>query len=193
MKTNEAARIFESDLLEAVSRAHPVLNTAVGVFLAGFCASRVNFAALGLFAAAATVAAVVFGWTLIEYAMHRFVFHWTPKNALAARVMYLVHAYHHDHPNESSRNMFPLAMSLPFALLVWLAMWTLMPREFSLLAFAVLVLMFTIYDLVHYLHHMPTKFMPELRRRHMLHHFRDHDANFGVTSSLWDRVFRTRG
>jgi 4-hydroxysphinganine ceramide fatty acyl 2-hydroxylase len=191
MGEERSARIFENEALERMSRSHPVINTAVGAALAAACLSQVHFAWLGWGKSCALIAGAVVAWTLIEYAAHRFFFHWTPRSPALAKAMYLVHQYHHDFPNERSRNMFPLAVSLPTALLVWLLIWAVLPSNANLLVFAIIVLCFTGYDVVHYLHHVPTGFMPVLRRRHMLHHFRDPDANYGVTTSLWDHVFGT--
>jgi sterol desaturase/sphingolipid hydroxylase (fatty acid hydroxylase superfamily) len=187
----KSARVFDNDVLETLSRSHPVLNTAVGVALAGCCLWLVNFNRLGAAGSAGTALAVAAAWPLIEYLAHRFFFHWTPKNPAVAKALYLVHQYHHDFPNERSRNMFPLVVSLPLALAAWLVFWAALPRDAALVGFATIVLCFTYYDLVHYLHHLPTPWLPGLRRRHMLHHFRDPDANFGVTTSLWDRIFGT--
>ena len=36
-----------------------------------------------------------------------------------------------------------------------------------------------------------TRWGKYLRRHHMLHHFKDHDLYFGVSTPLWDFVFGT--
>ena len=193
MNGTKSPRIFENRFLETVSRSHPVLNTAAAVALAAASLALTDFNVLGL--AGATVLGVVTMavWTLIEYLAHRFFFHWTPRHAALARALYLVHQYHHDFPLEKSRNMFPLVVGIPMAAAAWLVLWTVLPWNSALFVFAVLVLCFAYYDLVHYQHHLTTPWLPILRRRHMLHHFRAHDANFGVTTSFWDRVFGSLG
>ncbi|HYD46273.1 MAG TPA: sterol desaturase family protein [Phenylobacterium sp.] len=35
------------------------------------------------------------------------------------------------------------------------------------------------------------KWLAEMKRRHMAHHFHDETGNFGITSFLWDRAFGT--
>uniref|UniRef100_A0A2P2N0E9 Fatty acid hydroxylase domain-containing protein n=1 Tax=Rhizophora mucronata TaxID=61149 RepID=A0A2P2N0E9_RHIMU len=50
------------------------------------------------------------------------------------------------------------------------------------------------YDCTHYyLHHgQPKGNVPKgLKKYHLNHHFRVQDRGFGITSSLWDRVFGT--
>ncbi|CAN1290284.1 Dihydroceramide fatty acyl 2-hydroxylase FAH2 [Linum perenne] len=53
---------------------------------------------------------------------------------------------------------------------------------------------YIMYDCTHYyLHHgQPSNEVPKnLKKYHMNHHFRVQDKGFGITSSLWDRVFGT--
>jgi sterol desaturase/sphingolipid hydroxylase (fatty acid hydroxylase superfamily) len=187
----QSARIFENEILEGLTRSHPVFNTAVGVALAGVCVARAPLLQLGLATSIGIVLATIGSWTLIEYLTHRYLFHWTPRNPAVRRALYLMHEYHHDYPGDLARDMFPLVVSLPMALIAWLVMWTALPGDTSLLAFATIVLCFTAYDLFHYMHHASPRFIPALRRRHMLHHFQYPEANYGVTSTLWDHVFGT--
>jgi sterol desaturase/sphingolipid hydroxylase (fatty acid hydroxylase superfamily) len=61
-------------------------------------------------------------------------------------------------------------------------------------AFGAFLFGYLAYDLLHYAtHHLP---MPGavgrwLKRHHLLHHHASPDARFGVSSALWDVVFRT--
>ena len=66
--------------------------------------------------------------------------------------------------------------------------------EWSLPAFAGFLLGYLVYDMAHYhIHHHRSKnrLSLALRRYHYRHHFQQSDRGFGVTSPLWDRVFRT--
>ncbi len=58
------------------------------------------------------------------------------------------------------------------------------------------VLGYMTYDLTHYyIHHFnpKTKLGLRLKKHHMLHHFKDPDSRFGVSNTVWDAVFGTRG
>ncbi len=60
--------------------------------------------------------------------------------------------------------------------------------------FAGFLIGYLIYDYMHYyLHHAvpKTKLGKSLREQHMRHHFQDHRFGYGVSSPLWDAVFRT--
>ena len=53
---------------------------------------------------------------------------------------------------------------------------------------------YLVYDYTHYHvhHHRPkTNFGRRLREHHMRHHFQDHRFGYGVSSPLWDAIFRT--
>lgn len=51
------------------------------------------------------------------------------------------------------------------------------------------------YDSIHYYCHFgpetSMQWLKNLRIKHLKHHYRNPQANFGVTSSLWDIVFNT--
>ncbi len=40
-------------------------------------------------------------WTLVEYIIHRYVFHYEPKTALGKLLHYIIHGVHHDYPNDA--------------------------------------------------------------------------------------------
>ena len=135
-------------------------------------------------------------WSLVEYALHRFVFHMgaeTPEERLRA---FLLHGYHHDFPNDKMRLVAPPLMSWPIALVLGLLTRWLMGADRWLPAFAGLTVGYLAYDYIHYYtHHFRPRWGPGkwLRRYHMLHHHDDRKSRFGVSSPLWDIVFRTYG
>ena len=61
--------------------------------------------------------------------------------------------------------------------------------------FAGFIAGYLVYDYTHFHlhHHVPkTAAGKQLREQHMRHHFQDHRYGYGVSSPLWDIVFRTR-
>jgi sterol desaturase/sphingolipid hydroxylase (fatty acid hydroxylase superfamily) len=92
------------------------------------------------------------------------------------------------------RLVMPPALSIPLAL-AFFGLFLLIfgtPAAYSL--FAGLLLGYLTYDYTHYHvhHHTPrTKLGKRIREQHMRHHFQDHRYGFGVSSPLWDVVFRT--
>ena len=144
------------------------------------------------------VAAWVLGgytlWTLSEYWLHRVVFHFEPQNRLGARLHWMLHGVHHDHPNDPLRLVMPPSASLPmgalFAGLFHLALGFGAACALGAGFFAG----YMAYDLTHfYVHHARprTRLGRRLRENHMRHHFADGTTAFGVSSPVWDRVFGT--
>ena len=54
-------------------------------------------------------------WTLTEYWLHRVVFHFEPEDGIGARLHWIIHGVHHDHPNDPMRLVMPPSVSLPLA------------------------------------------------------------------------------
>jgi sterol desaturase/sphingolipid hydroxylase (fatty acid hydroxylase superfamily) len=133
-------------------------------------------------------------WTLIEYLLHRNVFHMSaerPEDKLRA---FLTHGYHHDFPDDRMRLVAPPVMSwVPTAIIVAGLYLIFGPNYFGPVA-AGTAAGYVAYDWIHfYTHHArPTSRVGKfLRRYHMVHHYKDSEANFGISSPLWDYVFGT--
>lgn len=138
----------------------------------------------------------LFVWTLIEYGMHRFIFHldyYLPDNSVAFTVHFLLHGVHHYLPMDRYRLVMPptlfLALAYPFYKLVF----SIFPYYWACPAFAGGFLGYILYDMTHYfLHHakLPS-YMQKLKKYHLEHHYKNYELGFGVTSWYWDKVFGT--
>jgi dihydroceramide fatty acyl 2-hydroxylase len=191
----ETCRMFESDVLERFSRIHPatpfVLWVPVALFFVVRSALRQD---LALSAEAALFLAGMFAWTCAEYVLHRYVFHWTNDTAWGRRIHFLLHGVHHEFPNDKDRLVMPLPTSIPLAVIFYSLFALTMGPTLGEPFFAGFVVGYLFYDGTHYyVHHfVPTTHWGKLlRRHHMTHHHADHDGGFGVSTPLWDVVFRT--
>ena len=105
-----------------------------------------------------------------------------------------MHGVHHEHPSDRLRLVMPPAVSIPLSA-AFLGMFSLVfgtPAAYPV--FGGFILGYLGYDYTHYHvhHHTPrTELGKRLREQHMRHHFQDHRYGFGVSSPLWDVVFRT--
>jgi sterol desaturase/sphingolipid hydroxylase (fatty acid hydroxylase superfamily) len=132
-------------------------------------------------------------WTLLEYLIHRYVFHYEPKTRLGKRLHYIIHGVHHDYPNDGRRLVMPPSISVPLAFLFYGAFLLIFAR-FASSAFAGLVFGYVCYDMLHYAtHHFPMKrgAWLWLKQYHLRHHYKDDQVGYGISSPLWDYVFRT--
>ena len=185
--------MFESDWLDRLSRVHPAVPTVlfgpavVILFVAGLERNQ------GLHAAGWALAGWLF-WTLTEYWMHRLVFHFEPQQGIGARIHWMIHGVHHDHPNDPLRLVMPPSVSIPLALAFW-GLFTLVLGTAASLPFTAGFLAgYLIYDNTHYYlhHHRPrTRLGKRLRELHMRHHFQDDTRGFGVSAPFWDHAFGT--
>lgn len=185
--------MFENDFLEKFSRIHPATPFVVyvPVVLAMFYRSWARGAGVGV-----TLGMAVFGlfmWTLAEYALHRYVFHWTHDSPLGRRIHFLAHGVHHDFPNDGDRLVMPLLTSVPLAVIFYTLFYFVFGgQRLAEPFFAGFAIGYLIYDGTHYaLHHfkLGSRIGKALKRHHMLHHH--HAGGYGVSSPLWDVVFQT--
>jgi sterol desaturase/sphingolipid hydroxylase (fatty acid hydroxylase superfamily) len=193
----KSMRLFNSSFLEFFTYTHwsvPIfLYLPLAVFLVWRSFGSLSFSFL---LGASLLVAGILVWTLVEYLLHRFVFHYEPKSESGKKLHFLIHGVHHDYPNDSLRLVMPPLVSLPLALIFYTLFVTLLGRVYVLPFFAGFVLGYIVYDTMHYaIHHAPMrgKLSRFLKTQHMKHHFKNPDASFGVSSPLWDYVFRTKG
>lgn len=123
-------------------------------------------------------------WSAIEYLMHRFAFHG-----------FAPHWEHHADPLDVKFILAPFPLSLSVSAGLWAALW-LITRSTSLpgLVLTGVWIGYLCYEGVHLRIHSSAKGGPllrVLRRRHFYHHFADDRFCYGVTSPLWDVVFRS--
>ena len=126
-------------------------------------------------------------WTLLEYLLHRFVFHHAP-------VLSELHERHHHHPLELIGT--PAWISISAAVLgSAVPLYFVIGAEAAAAATSGLMTGYLAYVFVHYAtHHFearPDSYLHRARLRHAAHHYRGGDANFGVTTALWDHIFGT--
>lgn len=134
-------------------------------------------------------------WTFCEYWIHRVVFHFEPREGIGARLHWMVHGVHHDHPNDPLRLVMPPAVSVPLAaLFIGLFVLVLGP-PLAWAAGAGFLVGYLLYDMLHYaLHHHlhpRTGLERRLRELHMRHHFEDDSHGYGISAPWWDFIFGT--
>jgi dihydroceramide fatty acyl 2-hydroxylase len=193
-KLSASPQLFESGFLNFFSRVPPAIPAIV--FVPVIVAMEWLAADRGQ--AAWQLALLSLGgvaiWTLTEYWLHRLLFHWEPDNALGRRMHFIIHGVHHDHPNDKLRLVMPPAVSIPLAVLFYLAFTFVFGTPAAYPLFAGFIAGYLFYDYTHYyVHHFVPRsnFGRRLREQHMRHHFQDHRFGYGVSSPLWDVVFRT--
>jgi dihydroceramide fatty acyl 2-hydroxylase len=185
--------MFESRLLDFFSRVHPSIPAIIFVpAIVALVVWSLHNVSVGL-----TIVLAIAGyalWTLFEYWLHRVVFHFEPDRGIGARVHWIIHGVHHEHPNDPLRLVMPPAVSVPLAAIVFGILYLVFGGSYAPGLGVGFFTGYLIYDMLHYyLHH----FTPRgrvgrmLRERHMRHHFQDDTRGFGISAPYWDEVFRT--
>jgi sterol desaturase/sphingolipid hydroxylase (fatty acid hydroxylase superfamily) len=196
--------LFKSDVLEFFTHIHPAVVAAiwlpvVAYFLTRAVARRAEFAS-PVYMVLVFVSGMV-GWTLAEYLLHRFVFHFRPRTAWQERLSFLFHGVHHAQPRSKTRLVMPPAVSIPLALLFYGLFYLIVDVALGAPhgvapVFAGFIAGYLVYDMFHYaMHHVPMRkgALRSLRRHHMFHHTQTPNLRFGVSSPFWDIVFGTTG
>jgi sterol desaturase/sphingolipid hydroxylase (fatty acid hydroxylase superfamily) len=199
----EPIRLFKSNFLEFFTHIHPAV---IGIIWAP---TAIFFLIHGILTRPASILPVfipicfvlgLFLWTLVEYTLHRFVFHYRARNPFQERIIFLFHGIHHTQPQCKTRLVMPPVVSIPLAGVIYgilFLVFNLILKLPSLInpLFSGLLIGYLVYDLTHYAtHHFPMRwgFLKFLKRYHMSHHYKTPNRKFGVSSPLWDIVFQTQ-
>ena len=186
--------MFSSAVLDRLTRVHPVVPPLL------FAPAIAVTFALGQegVAAPSVVALLIAGyvaWSLTEYWMHRVIFHFEPEQGIGARLHWMIHGVHHDHPNDPMRLVMPPSVSVPLALAFYGLFHLTVGGQYADLVACGFLAGYLAYDMTHYaLHHRTPstrvgRFFYEV---HMRHHFQDETRGYGVSVPFMDYVFGTQ-
>ena len=186
--------MFRSRWLDTLSRVHPIVPPLI------YMPAIAILAVAGATQLSATrfLIALVCGyvfWTFCEYWIHRVVFHWEPEDGIGARLHWMMHGVHHDHPNDPLRLVMPPAVSVPLAALFVAIFVLVVGTPLAWPVGAGFLGGYLFYDMLHYaLHqhrHPSNAIERRLRELHMRHHFEDDEHGYGISAPWWDLVFGT--
>ncbi len=187
--------MFENRFLERFTRIHYSVPLFIFVPVILYCLYRAFWIEnTGIFLVLGFILIGLFVWTLTEYVLHRFLFHWMPPGKLGERMHFVFHGVHHDYPSDSKRLVMVPTISIPLAALFFFLFKFLLGGIMVFPFFAGFLSGYLFYDMVHYaIHHysFKSKFWLDLKQYHMLHHYKDMNNGYGVSSKFWDLIFRT--
>ena len=102
--TNESIRIFKNPFLESLTHVHPIVPLVFWVpiiiflFYRGITLKQVEIFELILLSFGGLLL-----WTITEYILHRYIFHWDAKSRAGKYFVFLFHGLHHDDPQDPTR------------------------------------------------------------------------------------------
>jgi sterol desaturase/sphingolipid hydroxylase (fatty acid hydroxylase superfamily) len=133
-------------------------------------------------------------WTLLEYVLHSRFFH---ERAPSQRFLWLraSHGSHHEDPDDPGRIVARLSFSLPVAVALFVGLGlALRSAGLAGLVMVGVIAGYLSYEVIHFAIHRVAwarRVLRPLVSHHLHHHHADPSRCFGVTSPLWDWVFRT--
>jgi sterol desaturase/sphingolipid hydroxylase (fatty acid hydroxylase superfamily) len=193
IKNKGQAQLFQNELMENMTKTHPLViyslyfPVIIGMLYYGweYKSMSIGYEAL-LFIAGAL------GWSLFEYVMHRKLFHMIVESPRAQKFVYTMHGVHHEFPRDKERLFMPPVPSILIACILFSMSYYAMGWA-AVAFFPGFLFGYLIYGSMHFAIHAiaPPKMLKALWRNHHLHHYKAPDKGFGVSSVLWDVIFRT--
>ena len=192
--STESVRMFKSKWMEALSKVHFTIPLIIYIPVISFFVYKSFSIGILWYHIVLLYLLGIFIWSLTEYVLHRFIFHYQPKGKFGERMHFIFHGVHHDYPNDTMRLVLPPSVSIPLALLFYFLFRAILGETLVLAFFPGFVSGYLFYDTTHYaIHHInfKSKFWVNVKKHHMLHHYRDSKHGFGVSSKFWDKIFKT--
>ena len=189
-----STRMFKSSLFESLSKVHfsvPLFIYIPVIIFFSYLSITNNIGAPAFLLYFLIGLAV---WTITEYLLHRFIFHYHPTSELGQQVHFIFHGVHHDYPRDKKRLVMPPAASIPLAALFYFLFSLIFTPVHLYAFFPGFLLGYLIYDMLHYaMHHHNFKsgIMKKIKQHHMLHHYQNPTKGYGVSSSLWDTILHS--
>lgn len=197
IKNEGQGAIFENSFLEPLTKAPPYISAtiytlAVIVLLViGYQMQVVD----NFWTGALIFFGAIFFWTFFEYFAHRYLFHideYFPESELAQKMAYTFHGIHHEYPRDKERIIMPPVPGLMIVGLLYL-FFLLVLGDFAYLFMPGFVTGYLLYTRIHYKTHTTPvpSYLKSQYRHHALHHYKYPEKAFGISTTLWDKVFGT--
>lgn len=190
-----SARMFDNAFLEACSKVHPVtpflfyIPIITGLMVWALWTGVTTLGMAALFSLAGYLT-----WCVMEYTLHRNLFHWEGNGPLTRKFHDIIHGYHHNYPDDPLRLVMPLGASIPLALVISGLLWLVGRPAATLPYFCGIVVGYLVYDFLHWAVHYKkpsTAWGKKMRSHHMAHHFACPDKNYGISHQWIDALVGT--
>ncbi|MES2647882.1 MAG: sterol desaturase family protein [Bacteroidota bacterium] len=192
--SEDSIQLFKSNWMNALSKVH--FTVPLFIFIPAIVYACYLSFSMGI-GPGSFALYFIFGlmvWTITEYLLHRYIFHYHPVSLWGKRLHFIFHGIHHDYPRDKMRLVMPPTASIPLAAIFFLFFSLVFKKKFLLAFFPGFLLGYLIYDMLHYaMHHYNFKsgVMKKIKQHHMLHHYHDESKGYGVSSSLWDIILKS--
>ncbi len=129
-------------------------------------------------------------WTISEYLIHRFAFHFKSKKKVLKLVQFLLHGVHHSHPHNTL--IIPLFFRAGILIKSYL-LFSVLPAIIFAPVYSGYLSGMLSYLFIHWAIHKGycKKLLSIQYKLHYWHHYKNQHSAYGVTLPLWDYFFGT--
>ena len=187
-------QLFKNPILESLTRTHTAIPISIFVIYSSILlywsvthTSLTLAVSIGLF-----LAGMIF-FTWVEYNLHRYVFHMDTYTKVREKLQYTLHGVHHEFPKDRDRLAMPPLLSITIATILLLVFRVVM-GDYVFAFLPGFLVGYSAYLGVHFMVHAyqpPKNFLKALWINHGIHHYKDGEIVFGVSSPLWDYIYGT--
>jgi len=190
------SRIYKSDFIERITRTPiwvpQIMWLAISFFFFWYAIAKTSIsieqiALLGL--------SGFITWTLMEYLVHRFLYHTETNSEAFLKLQFNSHGIHHQYPKDPERLAMPPLPGIILASAFFGIFWSIMGVPFVFAFFPGFMLGYLCYITMHYYQHVvkSPRYKPwkKLWTHHKAHHYSNPYAAYGVSTRLWDWLFNT--
>lgn len=197
IKNEGQGTIFQNPVLEYMTKAPAKVSATVyiaivaGLLFYGYQQQVVD----SLLSGVLIYIGALFFWTFFEYFFHRYINHLDehfPESEMAHKIAYTLHGIHHEYPRDKERLLMPPVPGLIIVLVLY-GGFLLLLGQYVYMFMPGFMTGYLLYTYVHYSVHkrkVPS-YLKVQYKHHAIHHYKYPDKAFGVSTTLWDRVFRT--
>jgi sterol desaturase/sphingolipid hydroxylase (fatty acid hydroxylase superfamily) len=187
-------QLFQNPILEKLSRTHISVPLIIFfTYAAALLYWSVTHTDLSIGTTVLMFFIGVIAFTWVEYNVHRYFFHMAPSTERKAKVQYTMHGVHHEYPKDKTRLAMPPVLSITVAT-VLLLVFRLILGDFVFSFLPGFLVGYAGYLSVHYMVHAfqpPKNMFKALWINHGLHHYKNGEMVYGVSSPLWDYIYGT--
>lgn len=191
---NKGTKVFNNPVLEKLSRTHiSVPLTLFSIYSGALLYYSITNTVLSMVTTVSLFVLGLLAFTLIEYLTHRYVFHMDTYTELRKKIQYLFHGVHHEYPKDKTRLAMPPIASVTLATAL-LLIFRLVMGDLVFSFLPGILMGYAEYLFVHYILHAyqpPKNGFKILWIHHGIHHYKNPEKAYGVSSPLWDYIFRT--
>jgi sterol desaturase/sphingolipid hydroxylase (fatty acid hydroxylase superfamily) len=193
-KNKGTQKLFQNPLLERLTRTHIAVPLVIfSLFSSGLLVWSVTHTSLSALTTIGMFLLGILAFTWVEYITHRYVFHMKTYSVVRAKLQYTIHGVHHEFPKDKDRLAMPPLLSVTIATIL-LLLFRLIMGDFAFSFLPGFLVGYAAYLAIHYMVHAfppPKNIFKMLWVNHGIHHYKNGDLIYGVSSPLWDYIYGT--